>query len=765
MPSDRREALTVVAGFTVVATIMTAPLVLHLASAVPGDAGDPILNAWILGWDADRLLHGLRGVWDAPIFYPYRHTLAYSEHLLGIAPFVAPVQWLTRNPLVTYNVAFIASYVLSGAGMYLLVRWITRRRDAAAIAGLCFALSPYRVGQISHLQVLVSGWMPIGLWALHRYFQEIGMRVASARRVALWLGLFSAAFLLQALSNGYFLYFYAIAVAIVVASELIVLGHDRLRAVAGLSLSATSILIGLLPVALAYTAVRQEGGFVRSLGEIAGYSADLTSYARVHYRAVVLRRLLPLGPYEQELFPGFASIALSVVTLITIIRFPSWAGLTTGPSKRIDHEGPTLRAGRGDGVEVKGDDGAGLRGSHQRARHLALTYAAVAVVAFALSLGPEPSAWGHRFLETGPYAWLLSVVPGLQGLRVPARLATIVILGLSVLAGMGAARLLASTTPIRRRLIAGTIVLLVIAEAAGPFPLAEFNASGRSHDRLAYRWIAESGPGAILELPIAGAFEPYTLKYQVATLRHGHPIVNGYSGYGTLLQEFLAGPATPLGDLTRICDALGGVRALGVRYLAIHGPEFVDRSAPRALGTAIARCTDEVASSPQFGETRVLQLKDWSAPPPVDRTRLRRLRPDSFVARSSALEERLPFAFDGNPETRWLTGLKQTGMETIEIQFARRHDIGLLRLQTAQRSLGDYPRELVIESSGGSGAFRELYRGSVLPQLLQGLVLDGIEIPIDIELPTNDTLTLRLRQVAETRSWYWSIHELIIWER
>jgi hypothetical protein len=34
-------------------------------------------------------------------------------------------------------------------------------------------------------------------------------------------------------------------------------------------------------------------------------------------------------------------------------------------------------------------------------------------------------------------------------------------------------------------------------------------------------------------------------------LSHGHPIVNGYSGYGSALQEFLGGGASPLNDLDR----------------------------------------------------------------------------------------------------------------------------------------------------------------------------------------------------------------------
>ena len=50
-----------------------------------------VLNTLLLAWDADRLLHGLHGWWDLPIFHPYTNVLAVSENLLGIALFTAPI--------------------------------------------------------------------------------------------------------------------------------------------------------------------------------------------------------------------------------------------------------------------------------------------------------------------------------------------------------------------------------------------------------------------------------------------------------------------------------------------------------------------------------------------------------------------------------------------------------------------------------------------------------------------------------------------------
>src|SRR3954465_7592408 len=104
-----REAALMVFLFACLTAIATYPLVLHLGRALPGDLGDPLLTSWLLGWDAEHLRHGLGGSGDAPFLFPSRHTLVFSEHMTGVAVFVAPVIWGTGNPILAYNMAFLCS--------------------------------------------------------------------------------------------------------------------------------------------------------------------------------------------------------------------------------------------------------------------------------------------------------------------------------------------------------------------------------------------------------------------------------------------------------------------------------------------------------------------------------------------------------------------------------------------------------------------------------------------------------------------------------
>ena len=116
------------------AVVFTWPLAGNLSRQVPAP-GDSLPNAWILGWVAERTAHGLQGVWDAPILYPYTNTLSFGEPLFGIAVPLAPLYWLGANALFIHNIAVLASFVIAGTGGYVLGRDLTGVRVAGALSG------------------------------------------------------------------------------------------------------------------------------------------------------------------------------------------------------------------------------------------------------------------------------------------------------------------------------------------------------------------------------------------------------------------------------------------------------------------------------------------------------------------------------------------------------------------------------------------------------------------------------------------------------
>jgi hypothetical protein len=726
--ADPRELAPVALVLALLALAVTYPLAREAPHALPGDLGDPLLNAFILGWDASRFVHGFEGLWTAPFFFPLHDTLALSEHLLGVAIFTAPLIWLTGSPVLAYNAAFLGSYVLAGLGMYLLTKRLWGRHDAAWLAALAFAFAPHRVMHVPHLQLLMSGWMPLSLWGLHGYF-------ASGSRRA--LAVFAASFALLGLSNGYFLYFFAVPVAVVVFGHLLGRAIPRWRPVAGatwgrdivhLAAAALGILVVIAPAAFAYVRVRQTLGFHRSVGEMDAFSARWPDYLRIPDSLLLWSGILRVGEGERMLFPGLTIVMLAGLAAVSIRR-SVWAHGAARPVLWTWHVG---------------------------------LYAAILGLTVWLSAGPS---------APGPYTLLLRVVPGFNGLRVPARFIVVVSLALAVLGSAGAAWLLGRLRPRVATAVAILLGSIIMAEGyGGPIWMVPFRPDQRVRADV-NAWLRGRPPGGVLELPIGGpALEPFTLVYQYNTLLHRHPIVNGYSGYGYGLQDFLGGPGSPLNEPDAMAGVLLGLRMIGVRYLLVHRSAFSNRPDygwpdPNRLVDAIDTAAGPGREGRRFNDVIAWTLGEPPSQLPIDETSLKPLPPSAFTATASAMPDRLWCAFDGNIDTKWLSAAPQAGGEWIRLSFAREVDVRRLVVLTSRNGVGDYPRGLTVESETADGSRMTLYSGPFLPRLIKGLAGTGAGAPAVLDLPSNLTRVLWLRQTGRTRTWQWAIHELEIHER
>jgi len=715
----RIRAVIVAAGYLATAIAFTWPVARHLGSATVQPMGDPLLNAWILAWDATSALHGFHGYWTGLFFYPYPDTVAYSEHLLGIALFTAPLQWSTGNPVLSLNVAIIGSAVLAGFGMWLLARDLCGRDDVAFVAGLAFACAPFRGPHIAHLQVLASGWIPVSLWALGRYLRTRERR---------WLGAWAIAFFLNAASNGYYLYFATVPTAIVFAHGLWRSRAHARRMLLDMAVAGLAVIAGLAPIAAAYLRVRREQGLSRTLADALQYSADFASYVHASERLWLWGALLPAGRPELQLFPGLVVVTLAAAA---IVRTPA-------PRREVETGGrPSPSDGR--------------------------VYAAIAVVALVLSLGPRIRVFGATLPFQGPYGWLMAIVPGLDGLRVPARLAPIVSLGLAGAAAVGLERCTARLSRGWRLAVVGACGLAIALEGyAGPLTLERVPSPGMASDRAGYDWLREQTPGPLLELPIGGT--PERVRYLASTLVHGHRIVNGYSGYGSALQGFVG---VPFRDLDRLGDALRMARALGIRWVAVHAPLFGrDREPGDALVRALrAAGPEQVGRVEDFGSMALAELRPGAPVQAAIDPAWQEIAPRWFHAAASANAAMLPLAFDGDPTTRWSSGAPQRGREWIEITFDASCDLARVRLEANRFTEADYPRGLVAASSPDGVRFETLFSGGVADRLAVSIVTEAQRPGVDIMLPPNATRVLRLATSGETRALHWSVTELRLWAR
>ena len=708
----RRATLLAFLTFVAAALLATYPLLRQPSRTIAGGLADPIILTTVLAWDADRLLHGLHGLWDLPILYPRHWTLAYSEHMLGVAIFTAPIQWMFGNAVLTYNVAYIGSYVLAGFGMFLLTRALWGRADAAVLAGLAYALTPYRLAQSDHLQVLMNGWMPIGLLGLHRYF------ASGSRR---WLLVFAAAYLLTGLSNAYYLYFFLLPIVVVTGVELLRPRLPRRRILGDLSIAGAGIAAALAPVVFVYVRLQQEMRFTRDPNLLPGHSARLADYFRVAAGTWNWGGLMANGNGERQLFHGFAVIIFAV------------AGVCTVASRNRDE------------------------GSADTRRRAVLAYGLIAALALWLSIGPGP--WR-------PYGLLFRFVPGFNGMRVPARLASVMILGLAVLAGAGFTWLF-DRLPRRRAALAAIAVGAAIV-FEGQHGIAVQEVPGwrdNTWDRVAYAWLRNSPPGAALELDITGMdyIRRATTLFQLHALEHRHPIVNGYSGWSTQLQELLGARRSPLHEPGHVAEVVRGLRRAGVRYVLLHEATFVEPEMARRIVGELQTADDQIAEAHEWPGTWAWRLKDIDPrPPPAPNLAL--LDPKAFGLRASHEPSRLPLIFDGNLDTRWLTGERQAGTEFVEVRLPRPAHLRRLEIVGGGRSVLDYPQRLKIDSTDSTGISQVLFDDSVVEPYVESVAFNDLHPSVALDLPRNQTVVLRIQQTGRGAHW-WSIYELKLWEQ
>lgn len=604
---------------------MTWPLVTVMDHRIAGDMGDPLFNCWVLLWTSGQFMRVLRGdlsalphYWNANIFHPAPLTLAYSEHLTPQMLQSLPILAASNNVVLAYNVVLLATFALSGLGMYLLVRELTGRPLAAFLAGLACAFAPYRLDQYSHLEVLSSQWMPFALFGFRRFF-------VTGRLRALIGG--ASALVVQALSCAYYMaYFTPFAVAYCLY-EMRVRGKLRdgrvWRALIGAGAIAL-VIVGTFM--LPYVRVRQLGDVgLRDLARVQSYSFDTHAFATITQSSKLLGPIVNALPRnEGQGFPGFtimmfgalaiaAAIAGAVTTTRDTDRPAVWwrrmlaivcalvlllliwtlgdvliNGETTHRLTKLfllRRDAATRLAG-----EIAFVSGVALllaprvrRVARETAASPIGFFTAAAIVAAALCLGPTMYANG-RAVGPGLYDVLYRWVPGFDGLRVPSLNSMIASVFLSALAGLGASALIGRW---RRAgsFVVGVGMLAILAEswsvptdtnvrfhgAGFAWPSATIADGG--HLPPAYQLIRDLPARAVLiEFPFGDPANE--IRYVFHSGYHRKPIVNGYSGfYPENYQRALAS----LSNVPTSDEAWSALVATAATHVIVHESAYLDR--------------------------------------------------------------------------------------------------------------------------------------------------------------------------------------------
>jgi hypothetical protein len=561
VPQKHRADIYALVAYTLLAILLTYPLVLNFATHVPGDGGDDPALAWNLWW----VPHALINLHQSPIytqhmFYPIGINLAFYTLTYLNAFLAIPIQY-AFNLVIASNVNVLFSLVMSGFGAYLLVKYLLRITNcqlpitnlAAFIAGALYAFSANKLLYISlgQFNIASSHWIPFYVLFLLKLTRARITNASRDLRITICHGFLLGVFLLfQALSEFIYASFLILFTALYLVYRLIATRGKLLTNYQLLFTFVIAIITFTIPMfpilAAMFQDMRTEGDFIQQgLGFADVFSSDALGFfvpSRLHPIFGGLETQFDFA-YTNFAFLGFGALAFAIIALWKIPRARIW---------RI--------------------------------------FGAIFVL---ISLGPALSINGARFDLPMPFDVLLEI-PFVKGNRYPSRWSVMVTLALAILVGYGIAwaseKLKVKS---QRQMLLLTVYCLLFTlfeHLALPLPLSNFTIPD-VYDTIA----RDPGDFTVLEIPLAwrngfrmtGTLDQAMMFAQWYQTKHRRPILGGNTSRNPELkfQYFTEAPVInsiiavetghKLDDATIQRDkqlASDVLRFFGVRYVVWHSP-------------------------------------------------------------------------------------------------------------------------------------------------------------------------------------------------
>ena len=534
-------------AFLLAAVIATQPLGSGTGTRLPANA-DGVWGAWVLGEVCDGFPDP-RTMLRGGMFHPDPASLFYADPMIGIGIQSLPFCVAGLDHVSLYNVSYVLILAMSALGAWLLAREITGDAAAALVAASVFAFTSANYDSAARIQIVASQWTPFCLLFLVRFCKRGRLRDAI---------LVAGAFIMQALSSGYFEVFLAALLVLAIPFWIRLAGGwtEAKRRIPGAILAAGLASVVVLPLNLAQR---------RHLDPILAERPQAQDVS-LHFFTEVLPSNLIYGDllgrsrvaYDAMYFPGVVPVLLAIGFIVVVAR-------TKGRSWR-------------------------------RTGLAAIVF--VGVLAFAFAFGARiATRWGEF---PGPLSLFSDLVPGLGQARVPSRFLMFTRLALAVVAACGV-RLLIARCPRRPWLLASTIAIVCFVEHLSA-PLDTWEVPTEHQLPQVYTWLRQQGPsaGPILEFPPSlqrlRREEAAWLQTQAF---HRVPMANGYSSFRPAWLEFVMEAALRWPD-ERL---LGILRQMGVRTIVVHprprGIPEVDQATSALLAYAAAH-PDEVRPVKSF---------------------------------------------------------------------------------------------------------------------------------------------------------------------
>lgn len=537
-----REGNLVVLGAVILAALLEWPSLRHAGTTVPKDLGDPLAQAYLLSWPGHILPINPGQLWNTNTFFPEPDSFAYSDSLLGYAPF-SFIGEGSQSAIVRINLLCVAVRALSFIGAYALVRQLGSNWLGAVLAGMAFAFAPWTYAHAGHLNILSTGGIALSLAALcrgHGFSLSRGFERDKAQARWALVGWLIAAWQIS------------IGFAIGLPFVYVLLG---LCLLSGTAIAVSWIRQRQCPLPSRLLLANGVGGMI--FGIVTLYMA--TPNLRLVERHGQTKRT----PEEIRLFS------------------PSWRGFFTAPSnsKAWGDKHAAWREQLLAGPNFKGIDeitllpgfgllACALAGVFFSIWHIWVRISLVAAIFVSAVLAMGTEIAGGRY----SYLVLYNLLPGWDAIRTPGRLVLWSVLLLAVLAA-GFVSQIGRTLAARTRKPLITAVLLIPALLVGlegtsvtPHPKVPSTPAAIQH-----------AEGPMLVLPSAYVYNTRVMLWTVGTFT---PVVNGSSSLIPTSQSRIKETALQIPEVPGI-DYL---RAQGIRSVVVLRDDVRDTPAQRLLG-------------------------------------------------------------------------------------------------------------------------------------------------------------------------------------
>jgi len=727
----------------------------HLGDSIANDAGDPILTTTILHWVATHVPY--TDAWyQFPIFYPSRDTLTFSEHLLGIAVVAAPIEWITGSPVVAYNLTLVASFALSAAAMFALAWRLSRSIPASFIAGLAYGFAPYRISQLPHIQMEAIWYAPLALLGLHAYL-ETGRRR--------WLALYGIAWMLQGAANGYALIFLSVLIGAWVV--WFVIASRRWRELAMIAVTTVVAVLPLAPILLRYIRAHEYYGMIRGVEEIKAFSADISAVLCAP-PALTFWGWIRVGCRpEGELFPGVAAFAIFAAAAVSVLK---WGPASASPSRPIRiavrilygvalvyaliavsvwWSGPwILELGP---LHISSSTVAkpvlvsifsalialalppGARLAARRASILSF-YLFSTVLMWLLALGPRLRVMDRSIGYDGPYTWVM-LLPGGDGLRVPARFWMVAVLCLATVIALFLAELLKRRGQGFTRLVVPILAVLVLADGwVSAIPAQPLPPDVPNPAALAGR--------TVLDLP-AGDYPDIAAQYRA--VRGGWRTVNGYSGFLPPYYPIVVNAAKE--DVAGILDAFlpyGDIDVVVARDASEQQATLRRQPGVLITGENTVFTQFRVRGRPEPARDGGVRIPIASLSSPCEAPALRQ-------------------ALDRNVDTYWVCG-PELDEQQLTIDLGRVQTAGAV-LHDEGPHAGNFPRRLVIETSEDGSTWSPAWAGNAWGPAISAAMRNPKANHIWFVFDPRPARFIRLTHPREEQHYIWAIADLEVWSK